>query len=270
VAQSRLSRPQIEQVLRRAAELEANRPGGDPEDGGATALSEQDVLRLGEEAGLSEASLQHALAELRRGHLVPLDRDGLDRALGSRQIVVTREVPGPAAPVRRAIERFLREQLMTVRRHHGDRVEWERARGLWPGLARSLDFARRYAFGPVTRVETVVVAEGEHSTSVTFRIDLTELRRHRLLRACLRASAAFSIFGLGGALFFPGFGLEDVVSLLAGGAAAGGLMALERRRFEENRAHVTLAPERFLDLLVLRRQRALVAAPAPAGAASDE
>jgi hypothetical protein len=106
-----------------------------------------------------------------------------------------------------------------------------------------------------------VVAEGEQSTSVTFRIDLSELRRHRLLRACLRAGAAFSIFGLGGAVFFPGFGLEDVFSLLAGGAAAGGLMALERRRFEENRAFVTLAPERFLDLLVLRRQRALLATP---------
>jgi hypothetical protein len=266
VVKGRLSRPQIEQVLRRAAELEATRTNGQDADGTETALDEQDLLRLGAEAGLSEDSLQDALGELRRGQLTAVEKDSLDRALGERQVVVTREVPGPVEPVRRAIERFLREQLMTVRRHHGDRVEWERARGLWPGLARSLDFARRYAFGPVTRVETVVVAETDDTTSVTFRIDLTELRRHRLVRACLRAGAAFSIFGLGGALFFPGFGLEDVASLLAGGAAAGGLMALERRRFEENRAFVTLAPERFLDLLVLRRRRALVAASSP----SDE
>jgi hypothetical protein len=261
VAKGRLSRPQIEQVLRRAAELEATRTGGsEGEDASDSTLDEQDLLRLGAEAGLSEDSLQHALVELRRGQLVHPEKDSLDRALGERQVVVTREVPGPVEPVRRAIERFLREQLMTVRRHHGDRVEWERARGLWPGLARSFDFARRYAFGPVTRVETVVVAESADTTSVTFRIDLSELRRHRLIRACLRAGAAFSIFGLGGALLFPGFGLEDVASLLAGGAAAGGLMALERRRYEENRAFVTLAPERFLDLLVLRRRRALVAA----------
>jgi hypothetical protein len=260
LAQGRLSRVQIEQVLRRAAELEARQTGGEqPDEGEETRLSEQDVLRLGEEAGLSQSSLQNALQELQRGQLVAGERDSLDRALGARQIVVTRSVPGPAGPVRRAIERFLREQLMTVRRHHGDRVEWERARGLWPGLARSLDFARRYAFGPVTRVETEVISEGEQSTLVRFRIDLSELRRHRLLRACLRAGAAFSIFGLGGSLFFPGFGLPDVASLLAGGAAAGGLMALERRRYEENRAFVTLAPERFLDLLVLRRRRALVA-----------
>ena len=35
--------------------------------------------------------------------------------------------------VRRAVDRFLREQLMTIRRHHGDRIEWERAQGIWPG-----------------------------------------------------------------------------------------------------------------------------------------
>ena len=100
VAIGRLSRPQIEQVLRRAAELEANRDAAlaTRKTPGDTGLSEQDVLRLGEEAGLSESSLQNALAELRRGQLSTVERDSLDRALGSRQIVVSREVPGPGRP----------------------------------------------------------------------------------------------------------------------------------------------------------------------------
>jgi hypothetical protein len=257
VASGKLSRPQLEDVLRRAAELESGRAETAGEEDPGAHLDEQDVLRLGVEAGLSEGSLRRALVELRRGELAERESGALGFTLGPRQIVVSREVPGPAEPVQRAVDRFLREQLMTVRRHHGERVEWERAQGLWPGLARSLDFARRYAFGPVTRVETLVVGEGEAATSVTFRIDISDMRRHRFTRALLRAGAAFSIFGLGGVVFFPGFGVNDVLALLGGGAAAGGLFALERRRFEESRAQVALAPERFLDLLVLRRRRAL-------------
>jgi hypothetical protein len=266
VASGKLSRPQLEDVLRRAAELEAERAdAAGSEDAASEHLGEQDVVRLGVEAGLSETSLRKALGEMRRGELAVPEESALGLTLGPGQIVVSREIPGPAEPVQRAVDRFLREQLMTVRRHHGDRVEWERARGLWPGLARSLDFARRYAFGPVTRVETLVVGEGA-DTSVTFRIDVSEMRRHRFTRALLRAGAAFTIFGLGGAALFPGFGMNDLLALLGGGAAAGGLFALERRRFEESRAMVALAPERFLDMLVLRRRRAL---GATASAADD-
>jgi hypothetical protein len=266
VASGKLSRPQLEDVLRRAAELEAGRSNAAAaEEAASEHLGEQDVVRLGVEAGLSETSLRRALGEMRRGELTVREESALGLTLGPGQILVSREVPGPAEPIQRAVDRFLREQLMTVRRHHGERIEWERARGLWPGLARSLDFARRYAFGPVTRVETVVTAEAADATSVTFRIDVSEMRRHRFTRALLRAGAAFTIFGIGGAALFPGFGMNDVLALLGGGAAAGGLFALERRRFEESRALVALAPEKFLDLLVLRRRRALGVASSSVG-----
>jgi hypothetical protein len=263
VSTGKINRRQLEEVLRRAVELEAANAVKRDEDGLAL-LTEQDVVRLGEDAGLSGDSVQKALGELRRGQIrTAPDDDAIGRTFGACEVVVSREIPGPARPVERAVERFLREQLMVVRRHHGDRVEWEKARGLWPGLHRSLDFARRYAFGPVRHLETVINGDAQDgNTSVTFRIDLTELRRDRLVRAYVRAMTAFSIFGLGGMLFFPGFGLNDVVALLGGGAAGGGLLALERRRFDESRAEVTLAPERFLDLLARRRRRALEIPPA--------
>jgi hypothetical protein len=50
--------------------------------------------------------------------------------------------------------------------------------------------------------------------------------------------------------------VQDVLALFSGGAVAGGMFALERRRFEQTRERVALAPERFLDLLVQRRLRA--------------
>jgi hypothetical protein len=256
VSSQKLSNRQIEFVLKRAAELETRRelPGGQES---AHDLTVTDVVRLGEEAGLGQEAIMRALGELRRGALRPEEADAISRALGPSRLIVSREVPGTPATIQRAVERFLREQLMTVRRHHGDRVEWERAQGLWPGLARSLDFAKRYAFGPVSRVDTLIIPETDDTSSVTFDIDMTELRRHRLARLLLRASAAFALVGLGGTAIFPGFGLPDVMALFSGGAVAGSFVALERRRYQQARERVALAPERFLDLLVQRRRRAL-------------
>jgi hypothetical protein len=256
VASQKLSHRQIEYVLRRAAEIETARdPERDPGDGPDQDLSVGDLMRLGEEAGLPSDAIMRALGELRRGALRQEETGALSRTIGPSRLVVSREVPGPAGSVQRAVERFLREQLMTIRRHHGERIEWERAQGLWPGLARSLDFARRYAFGPVSRVETLVVAESDDSTHVTFDIDLTEMRRQRAGRMVFRAVAGFALVGLGGAAVFPGFGVNDVMALFSGGALAGGFAALERRRYQQARERVALAPERFLDLLVQRRRR---------------
>jgi hypothetical protein len=263
VASGKLTRREVDEVLRRAAELESRRLGkgagageddeGDPQ---GTHLPEPDVFRLGQEAGLSEDALREALVDLRTG---ALGREG--HPPSPWEIIVTRTVPGEPEPVARAVERFLRDQLMTIRRHHGARIEWQRARGLWPGLMRSLEFARRFAFGPVARVETHVEAAGDGGgTHVSFRIDLGPWRRDRLVRAVGRAATAFGCFGLGGAWLLPGFGLPDVMALLAGGGIAGGLVALEQRRFAHSREEVAVAPERFLDLLVLRRTKALARA----------
>jgi hypothetical protein len=263
VASQKLSGRQIEFVLRRAAELETRREQQESRETQDNDLSVGDLVRLGEEAGLGSDAIMRALGELRRGVLQDEERDALSRALGPSRLVVSREVPGPSTTVQRAVERFLREQLMTIRRHHGERIEWERAQGLWPGLARSLDFAKRYAFGPVSRVETVVIPERDDTTSVTFEIDLSELRRHRLAHLALRAGAAFALVGLGGAAIFPGFGVGDVLALFSGGAIAGSFAALERRRYQQARDRVAIAPERFLDLLVQKRRRALDRATPP-------
>jgi hypothetical protein len=79
---------------------------------------------------------------------------------------------------------------------------------------------------------------------------------------------AFVLLGLGGAAMLPGFGVYDIVALASGGAAAGGIFALERRRYLESRSRVALAPERFLDLLT-QRHRALPAASSSSGEETD-
>ncbi len=264
----KLTRREVDFVLRRAAEIDtqADNPA---EPASSEALSVNELVRLGEEAGLPQAAVEQALAEMRRG--APLDPEeggALTRTLGASRVVVSRVVSAPRESVRRAVDRFLREQLMTVRRHHGERVEWERAQGLWPGLVRSLDFSKRYAFALVTRVETILSPEGEdgRQTAVTFNIDLSEMRRERFGQMGMRAAMAFLLFGVGGALMAPGSAVYDLVALAGGGVAAGGIFALERRRYLESRSRVQLAPERFLDLLALRHKRSAPSDDEPEGA----
>jgi hypothetical protein len=275
VPSDKLTRQQVEFVLRRAAEIDTRDATGHERGSDGTAsdgLSVVEVLRLGEEAGLSGGSVSRALTELRRGVSIEPEESGVvAHALGSSRIVVSRVVPAPVETVRRAVDRFLREQLMTIRRHHGARIEWERAQGVWPGLVRSLDFSKRYAFSLVTRVETIVAEEdslyaaldpdgaeaagdaGPRATSVTFNIDLGDMRRERLAQMSIRSALAFALVGLGGTMMFPGFGVPDIVALASGGVAAGGIFALDRKRYFESRSRVALAPERFLDLLTQRQ-----------------
>ena len=253
-----LSPQEVDLVLRRAAEIDS--APGDAVRGETSALEPgmtvDEVVRLGIEAGLRQEAVITALGEVRRGAMVPPESGPVARALGASHIVVTRVVPGPTEPVRRAVDRFLREQLMTVRRHHGERVEWERAHGIWPGLLRSLDVSKRYGFSLVNHVETTIVSEGD-TTAVTFRIDVSEMRRERIAHIGIRAFLAFALIGLGGTTLFPESGLANVLALAGGGIAASGIFALERRRYLESRGRVILAPERFLDLLVQRRRRAI-------------
>ena len=119
MASDKLSRQQVDFVLRRAAEIDTS--NNQAEHAGETALSVQEVLRLGEEAGLPRDAVVQALTEMKRGAALEPEAGALTRTLGASQIVVSRLVPGPVEQVRRAVDRFLRDQLMTVRRHHGDR-----------------------------------------------------------------------------------------------------------------------------------------------------
>jgi hypothetical protein len=261
----KLTRREVDFVLRRAAELDTQSAAA-AEPASDDSLSVTELVRLGEEAGLRPEAVEQALVEMHRGAPIDPEEGGaLTRALGASRVVVSRVVSAPVETVRRAVERFLRDQLMTVRRHHGDRVEWERAQGLWPGLVRSLNFSRRYAFALVTRVETILTQEGDddRQTAVTFNIDLSDMRRERFGQMGMRAAMAFLLFGVGGALMAPGSAVYDIVALAGGGVAAGGIFALERRRYLESRSRVSLAPERFLDFLTQRHRRAALAAPSP-------
>ena len=61
----------------------------------------------------------------------------------------------------------------------------------------------------------------------------------------LRAAMAFALLGLGGAAIVPGFGVYDIFALAGGSVAAGGIFALDRRRYLESRAASRSRPSAF-------------------------
>jgi hypothetical protein len=128
----RLTNEEFEMVIRRAAELQAR----SPEETGAEGVSEADVVRIGQELGLSAAHVGRALAEVRAG--ASYERGVAARLMGVARLAVSRAVPGDAAALARALETYLTgQEYMIVQRRLPDRVVLVRASGAAAAIART-------------------------------------------------------------------------------------------------------------------------------------
>lgn len=104
-----ISRRDLPAVVKRAAELAAVE--GDAEE----AISEEEVVRIAAELGLSERHVRQALFE---GVQEETQLGFLDRQFGTGRIMATRAVPMPPDKARAALEDYLitREYLRVIRR----------------------------------------------------------------------------------------------------------------------------------------------------------
>src|ERR1051326_7236044 len=99
-AQARLDRQSLERILARASELQAAGSGDAPEE-----FTEEQLLDLGKEVGLSPQHLRQALAEERTRSNLPADEAGFAAALlGPSRVTASRTVPGKAAEVLASID----------------------------------------------------------------------------------------------------------------------------------------------------------------------
>lgn len=117
----RLDRSALERVLARAAELQAT-SGETGEE-----FTEQQLLDLGKEVGLSPQHLRQALAEERTRISLPDEERGLgSRLLGPGHVGASRTVPGTPRDVLAAVDAWMqREQWLQVKRQFPDRIVWE-------------------------------------------------------------------------------------------------------------------------------------------------
>ncbi len=169
----RLDRAALERVLARAAELQ-----GDPAEPGDE-FTEDQLVDLGKEVGLSPQHLRQALAEERTKSIVPDDDRSLAGSIfGPSRVRADRTVPGKPADVLAAIDTWMqRQELLIVKRHHSERIVWEQRHDFVVGIKRALKVGGRdYALSQAFEVSATVVAVDDARVHVALDADF---RSHR-------------------------------------------------------------------------------------------
>src|SRR5947207_11360516 len=138
--QSLLDRQALERVLARAAELRG--ASALPESGDL--IGESQLLDIGNEVGLSPATLNQALAEERTRVNVPEERGLVAQVAGAGFASATRTVPGNPRDVLATIDSWMqRDECLQVQRRFSDRITWEPQRGLFGKLRRTVNVSGR-------------------------------------------------------------------------------------------------------------------------------
>lgn len=172
VPQRKVSSHELEAVIRRASELEA--AGG----GGEEALSEDEVLRIGRELGLSPLHVRQALAEVRGKP--PAEPGVVARVMGPGVVSGSRVVQGEAERVRERIERYLLDmEHMVIVRRQGGYTRYERGTGIGTTVRRvttQLSTRSRYAEFNLKEVDVSVQPLEDGYSLVTLSVDLSNQR----------------------------------------------------------------------------------------------
>jgi hypothetical protein len=130
-----LSMAQVEAVLRRAVQLEAEQRSP-----GVPGLSVEDLTKVAIEAGLSPAAVDAALGELKLGALPQEEKPAawLDRRLGPERVRAGRVVELPPDEAARQLQRLLGEELLEPLERTGGRTVWGPQEGLRANMLRTV------------------------------------------------------------------------------------------------------------------------------------
>lgn len=255
-----ITRRDLALVVRRAAEL------ADIDDAASDEISEQEVIRIASELGISERHVRQALYEGPRDECEPTL---LDRQLGTPRIVTTRAVPFDVARAQKVIEDYLVtcEYLCVVRRQPGS-TTFAPAADAVSTIARTFKRSSKHLLAASRAVE-VSVRPLEHGWShVRLSVIFEDKRRGKVTRAMLVGgllglpAAGLATFLVGGttAGVLGGFNFGDLgqqIAIAVGsmfgiatfwGVIAGSLASM-RKRYREWREQTVTQAEGALDLL---------------------
>jgi hypothetical protein len=193
-----LDRASLERVLARAAELQTG-TGDAPEE-----FSEEQLLELGKEVGLSPQNLRQALAEERTRSNLPEDEGGIATTLfGPSRVGASRTVPGRASEVLSTIDAWMqRQELLLVKRYHPDRIVWEPRQDFLVGLKRAFKVGGRdYALSHAFEVSATVMPVDENRAQVAleadFRTGRTRSAQQTAVSSLVGAAATTSLLVMG-------------------------------------------------------------------------
>jgi len=194
----RLDRASLERVLARAAELQVG-TGDTPEE-----FTEEQLLELGKEVGLSAQNLRQAMAEERTRSIVPESETGLVASLfGPSRVSASRAVSGKAPEILATIDMWMqRQELLIVKRHHADRIVWEARKDFLVGIKRALKLGGRdYALSQAFEVSATVVPVDDSRVHVGLDADFRTSRRRgaeqTIGTTVLGAAGTASLFVIG-------------------------------------------------------------------------
>jgi hypothetical protein len=247
--QTLLDRQALERVLARAAELQGAGAIAESSD----LISESQILDIGNEVGLSPATINQALAEERTRVNVPEERGLVAQVAGAGYATATRTVPGAQRDILATIDTWMqRDECLQVQRRFADRITWEPQRGLFGKLRRTVNVSGRgYYLMDAGQVSATVLPVDGSRVVVRLDADIHASRAKRVGVGGVLATmgaAASGILGLG-------LVIAHVPLILAAGAAvlpfAGGSVAAYKvaRTHRSVLSSVQLALEQVLDRL---------------------
>ncbi len=229
--------------MARAAELQGKSADNDPSE----EFTEDQLVDLGKEVGLTPQNIRQALAEERTRSVLPDEEHGIiARLVGASRVAAARTVDGKPEDVLRAIDAWMqREELLIVKRHHGDRIVWEPRRDFFVGLKRALRAGGRdYALSRAFEVAATAIAVDDTRTHVALDADF---RTHR--SSALAWIGATSVGGMAMSASLLLMHVFPVVAVVP--VVAAPVIGVAGARSEHNRVlpRAQLALEQLLDRL---------------------
>lgn len=235
-----LHRAALERVLQRAAELQAASTEV-PET-----LTEDELVALGAEVGISASVLKQALVEERMRVVLPEERGLLASLVGPATFVATRIVSGsPKDVLAKLHEHFDHEENLREVRRFPDRVVWA-ARGGFAGAIRAITRldGRGFPLARADEVSATAVPADTGRTHVRLEATLVDRRSGAAQAGALGVVSGGGLGAVGlaiGALLPFAIGVGAIVAISS--------VVFARSNYRRDARFTQLALEQSLDRL---------------------
>jgi hypothetical protein len=253
--ESSVTRESLELVIRRAIDLSVKEK--DAQD----AVSEDELVKIGEELGLSPRHVRQALYERSRDDQP--ESGFLDRNFGPTSVVVARAVPCDVPLAHRRLEDHLvTREYLQIRRRQGPNALFEPADDAFSSLARV--FSRpssRFSLARVQRAYLTVRPLESGWCHVRMEMTYPERRSSHVIGATVGGTLVGLAIGAGaaggiaiamGGLNDPGTALTALVGgAIAGGGSFAGMWSLVRASYRKWIARTKDEADAILDRLEL-------------------
>jgi hypothetical protein len=237
-----LDRSALERVLERAARLQSASGSVETTD----ELTEQQILDLGKEVGLSPEYLKQAMAEERTRVAVPDEHGFASQLAGPGMAAASRTVAGSPAGILAGLDAWMqREECLRVKRRFPERLVWEPGSGIMNDMARFLNLrGRGYHLRRASEVSATVVEIEPGRVLVRMDADLRPARSTSVGNGVLSVASGALVGTVAAAL-----GVMLPVAVLPALAIAGGGSFAARHSYRVALSRAQLGLEQVLDRL---------------------